>query len=87
MRLPRFSLRDLFWLVLVCAMGCAWWMESAYWKSQADLWSQSALRWKQNAREYQAAWHDDQALHEIAVESQNRQIEDLRNQLVKAKSE
>ena len=25
MKLPRFSLRDLFWLVLVVAMGCAWW--------------------------------------------------------------
>jgi len=24
MKLPRFSLRDLFWLVLVCAMGLGW---------------------------------------------------------------
>ena len=27
MKLPRFTLRDLFWLVLVAAMGCAWWVE------------------------------------------------------------
>lgn len=27
MKLPRFNLRDLFWLVLVVGMGCAWWME------------------------------------------------------------
>ena len=27
MKLPRFKLRDLFWLVLVVAMGCAWWVE------------------------------------------------------------
>ena len=25
MKLPRLSLRDLFWLVLVCAMGLGWW--------------------------------------------------------------
>src|SRR5262245_6496873 len=27
MKLPRFTLRDLFWLVAVAAMGCAWWTE------------------------------------------------------------
>lgn len=26
-RLPQLSLRDLFWLVLVAAVGCAWWVE------------------------------------------------------------
>ena len=28
MKLPRFSIRDLFWLVLVVATGCAWWVDS-----------------------------------------------------------
>jgi hypothetical protein len=27
MKLPRFTLRDLFWLVLVVGMGCGWWVE------------------------------------------------------------
>jgi hypothetical protein len=27
MKFPQLSLRDLFWLVLVCAMGCAWWVD------------------------------------------------------------
>ena len=27
MKLPQLTLRDLFWLVLVCALGCAWWVE------------------------------------------------------------
>jgi hypothetical protein len=27
MKLPQVSLRDLFWLVLVCAMGCGWWID------------------------------------------------------------
>ena len=27
MKLPQLSLRDLFWLVLVVAMGCGWWVE------------------------------------------------------------
>jgi hypothetical protein len=25
MKLPKLFLRDLFWLVLVAALGCAWW--------------------------------------------------------------
>ena len=27
MKLPQLSLRDLFWVVLVCACLCAWWVE------------------------------------------------------------
>ena len=26
MKLPRFNLRDLFWLVLVCALAVGWWV-------------------------------------------------------------
>jgi hypothetical protein len=26
-KLPQLSLRDLFWLVLACALGVAWWVE------------------------------------------------------------
>jgi len=33
MKLSRFTLRDLFWLVLVAGMGCGWW---ATWKTMAD---------------------------------------------------
>jgi hypothetical protein len=28
MKLPQLTLRDLFWLVLVCGVLCAWWVES-----------------------------------------------------------
>jgi hypothetical protein len=27
MKLPQLSLRDLFWLVLVCALALGWWLE------------------------------------------------------------
>jgi len=27
MKLPKFSLRDLFWLTLLAALACAWWMD------------------------------------------------------------
>jgi len=27
MKLPQVSLRDLFWLVLVVGVGCAWWLD------------------------------------------------------------
>ena len=29
MKLPQLSLRDLFWLVLVCALAVGWWAERA----------------------------------------------------------
>ena len=29
MKLPRFTLRDLFWLVLVCALGLGWRVDRA----------------------------------------------------------
>ena len=29
MKLPRFSLRELFLLIVVAAMGCGWWVERA----------------------------------------------------------
>ena len=29
MKLPRFTLRDLFWLVALVAMGCGWWVDHA----------------------------------------------------------
>ena len=34
MKLPRFTLRDLFWLVLVAAMGCAWCLD--HWSLKSD---------------------------------------------------
>jgi hypothetical protein len=27
MKLPRFSLRELFLLVVIAAMGCGWWVD------------------------------------------------------------
>jgi hypothetical protein len=27
MKLPQLSLRDLFWLLLVCALALGWWLE------------------------------------------------------------
>ena len=27
MKLPQLTLRDLFWLVALVAMGCGWWVE------------------------------------------------------------
>ncbi len=27
---PKLTLRDLFWLVLVVAMGCAWWLDRSW---------------------------------------------------------
>jgi hypothetical protein len=29
MKLPQLTLRDLFWLVLVCALAVGWWLDHA----------------------------------------------------------
>src|SRR4051794_9982059 len=53
MKLPQLSLRDLFWLVLVCALMAGWWRERARantadvsqleQKRVADLWRDHAM--------------------------------------------
>jgi hypothetical protein len=35
MKLPQLTLRDLFWLVLVVALGCAWWSHAR--QATADI--------------------------------------------------
>jgi len=42
MKLPRFTLRDLFWLVLVCALAVGWWVDRQDKASEADLWKSRA---------------------------------------------
>jgi hypothetical protein len=42
MKLPQLSLRDLFWLVALVAMGCGWWVEHRRLSDQIE-----ALRPKQ----------------------------------------
>jgi len=46
--MPKLHVRDLFWLVLVVAMGCAWWIDRQHYKSVADEASKDA-RWKLTA--------------------------------------
>jgi hypothetical protein len=43
MALPKLNLRDLFWLVVVVAMGLGWWLEHDRFqeaKDKLDLWPQ-----------------------------------------------
>lgn len=37
MKLPRFHLRDVFWLVLVVAMGLGWWLSDRNSKTLLDV--------------------------------------------------
>ena len=34
MKLPQLTLRDLFWLVALAGMGCAWWLDHAQQEAQ-----------------------------------------------------
>lgn len=37
MKLPQLHLRDLFWLVLVAAVGCGWWVRESHHESRFEL--------------------------------------------------
>ena len=49
MKLPQLSLRDLFWLVALAAMGCGWWVERSRPKREAEMWEKHAKYWRGNA--------------------------------------
>lgn len=49
MKLPQVSLRELFLLVVIAAMGCGWWVERGRPKREADMWEKHARYWRGNA--------------------------------------
>ena len=51
MKLPQLTLRDLFWLVAVVAMGCGWWVDRTRLASEEN----TANRYQANQRR---AWED-----------------------------
>ncbi len=54
MKLPKLHLRDLFWLVIVAAMGCAWGVEK---------YSQLSLRRQNSLQKYQIHSLSDEFEH------------------------
>ena len=49
MKFPQLTLRDLFWLVLVCAMALGWWLERAALHHQLKDIQTEAAKWKDYA--------------------------------------
>ena len=49
MTLPQLHLRDLFWLVLVVAMGCGWWVERQ--KLLTEAHEGKTFRWRAESLE------------------------------------
>lgn len=43
MKLPQLSLRDLFWLVLVCALAVGWWVRESEIAKKSELLSPPGL--------------------------------------------
>ena len=77
MKLPRFSLRDLFWLVLVCALGLVVWRTVV---AGNNLQQKSDLILKQNNMLYREirrdAWKSRaEALQEYLKTEHNVQVE------------
>ena len=64
MKLPQLTLRELFLLVVIAAMGCGWWVERG--RLMAEL--QRSMQWKPRfdalqeaieSAEYSVQWSDD----------------------------
>jgi hypothetical protein len=45
---PKLTLRDLFWLVLVCTMGLGWWLDRSHQAALAERWY-----WRWESESYQ----------------------------------
>ena len=48
MKLPQLTLRDLFWLVALVAMGCGWWASELRWRGYARSQQQELVRHAEN---------------------------------------
>ena len=64
MKLPQFTLRDLFWLIALAAMGCAWCLDHRHLSRELYSSSQAALFFKSHLRYmgYSAYWDSDDSL-------------------------
>lgn len=49
MKLPRFTLRELFLVVVIAAMGCGWWVEHRSWNRTFLRLHWEADKWKGRA--------------------------------------
>jgi hypothetical protein len=45
MKLPKFNLRDLIWLVVVVAMGVGWWIDRTRQQQRIDALEADAKLW------------------------------------------
>lgn len=46
MKLPKLTLRDLFWLMALAAMGCGWWVERREYHARAAEAAQKAIQYE-----------------------------------------
>jgi hypothetical protein len=65
MKLPQLSLRELFVLVALVAMGCGWWLERSYLIAFGDLWhtrAESLKRLVESGNVFDSDQCDDEGL-------------------------
>ena len=65
MKLPQLSLRDLFWLVLVVGMGCAWWVDRSGLRAEYDQEYGERIEWLISAGE---KWRSEREELEARIE-------------------
>lgn len=45
MKLPQLSLRDLFWLIALVAMGCGWWVDRSALRAEFKRFQQETAQY------------------------------------------
>jgi hypothetical protein len=75
MKLPQLSLRELFWLVLVCALVVGWWSERTS-RLEAETDKAEAEAAKANSESLAEGWR-------LELQSACRQIQRLKEETLK----
>jgi hypothetical protein len=76
MTLPKLNLRDLFWIVVVVAMGVGWWLDrtSTYWYAKRA--EKIAVQAGMQAQAAEASlWQERERHKKLLAEIQQRGIE------------
>ena len=73
MKLPQLSLRELFLLVALVAMGCGWWMRERQLQSRFDLMNRVLVGWPMEPGEKLEIVMDEQGLESTGFTGGNAQ--------------
>lgn len=70
-KLPQLTLRDLFWLVALVAMGCGWWVDSSTRRDEAKELEEAIREAGYRFDERDGSLHERSGLNSSALHQAN----------------